>query len=122
MRLKVWTVRLSAAAVADYRHILRWTLENFGSAQAHAYAGTLLSALKDLSEGPAITGVKQRSEIGANIWTLHVARKRRKGRHFIMFRVHSAQGQNGIDVLRVLHDSMELERHLPPPQRAVRRD
>ena len=109
-----WTVRLSAAAEADYRQILRWTVENFGSAQARSYADTLSSALKALSVGPDIIGVKERPEIGNHIHTLHVARNGRKGRHFVMFRVGSIQGGNVIDVLRLLHDSMDLERHLPP--------
>jgi toxin ParE1/3/4 len=111
-----WTVRLSSAAEADYQQILRWTVESFGTAQARDYANTLSSALKALSAGPAIIGVKERPEIGNNIRTLHVARNGRKGRHFIMFRLGSIQGRDVIDVLRLLHDSMDLERHLPPTE------
>jgi toxin ParE1/3/4 len=111
-----WTVRLSSAAEADYQQILRWTVENFGTAQARHYANTLSSALKALSAGPAIIGVKERPEIGNNIRTLHVARNGRKGRHFIMFRLGSIQGRDVIDVLRLLHDSMDLERHLSPAE------
>jgi toxin ParE1/3/4 len=111
-----WTVRLSSAAEADYKQILRWTVESFGTAQARDYANTLSSALKALSAGPAIIGVKERPEIGNNIRTLHVARNGRKGRHFIMFRLGSIQGRDVIDVLRLLHDSMDLERHLPPTE------
>lgn len=107
-----WTVRLSAAAEADYLQILRWTVENFGSAQARVYAETLASALKMLAAGPDIIGVKERPEIGGNVLTLHVARNGRKGRHFIMFRVDGVDGKSQIDVLRLLHDSMDLERHL----------
>jgi toxin ParE1/3/4 len=109
-----WTVRLSAAAEVDYRQILRWAMENFGSAQAKVYAEALASALKELPAG--IGGASERRDIGTNIWTLHVARKGRKGRHFVMFRVSSFQGRNVIDVLRLLHDSMDLERHLPPTE------
>ncbi|HQV12847.1 MAG TPA: hypothetical protein PKW52_16025, partial [Nitrospira sp.] len=61
----------------------------------------------------SVIGVKERPEIGSNIWTLHVARNGRKGRHFIMFQVAGAQDRKVIDVLRLLHDSMDLERHLP---------
>ena len=116
MAVSSWTVRLSSAAEADYQQILRWTVENFGTAQARHYANTLSSALKALSPGPAIIGVKERPEIGNNIRTLHVARNGRKGRHFIMFRAGSIQGRDVIDVLRLLHDSMDLERHLPPTE------
>ncbi|NBU77128.1 MAG: type II toxin-antitoxin system RelE/ParE family toxin, partial [Planctomycetes bacterium] len=40
---------------------------------------------------------------------LHVARQGRAGRHFVVFR---AAGSD-IDVLRLLHESMDLPRHLP---------
>jgi toxin ParE1/3/4 len=111
-----WTVRLSAAAEADYRQILRWTVENFSSAQARVYADTLGSALEAHVAGPDIIGARERPEIGSNIRTLHVARNGRKGRHFVMFRVGDSEGRNMIDVLRLLHDSMDLERHLPPTE------
>lgn len=107
-----WTVRLSAAAEADYRQILQWTVENFGPVQASSYADTLSSALKALSAGPSIMGVKERPEIGGNIWTLHVARNGRKGRHFVMFRISKSKAHNVVDVLRLLHDSMDLAQHL----------
>lgn len=109
----VWTVRLSAAAEADYVQILRWTASNFGTVRAQSYAETLSTALKALNAGPAIVGVKRRPEIGNNIHTLHVARNRRKGRHIVMFRVAGGQGADLIDVLRLLPDSMDLQRHLP---------
>lgn len=114
MAENAWTVRLSAAADADFRQILRWTVDNFGPVQAKAYAATLSSALKALCDGPSILGVKERPEIGASIWTLHVARNGRKGRHFILFRVADAEDGKAIDVLRFLHDRMDLDRHLPP--------
>lgn len=114
MRHKTWTVRLSAAAEADYRQIVRWTADHFGRAQAQVYAGTLSAALQMLGVGPEIPGVKDRPDIGVNIRTLHVARNGRKGRHIIVFRVRNARGCQLLEVLRLLHDSMDLERHLPP--------
>lgn len=116
MEARFWTIRLSASAAADYREILRWTVKNFGTAQARIYADTLASALRALRAGPAIIGVKERPEIGSGIRTLHVARNGRKGRHFVMFRISRDQERKGIDVLRLLHDSMDLERHLPPTE------
>jgi toxin ParE1/3/4 len=109
----VWTVRLSASAAADFRQFLGWTAENLGTAQTGTYADTLSAALQALSAGPATTGVKARPEIAADIRTLHVTRQGRKGRHFVLFRAISVDGQNFIDVLRLLHDSMDLKRHSP---------
>ncbi len=110
---RIWTIRLAAAAEKDFREILRWTVENFGRGQARTYARTLSNALHDLALGPAIMGTRRREDIGLGIHTLHVARKGRKGRHFVVFRVASSRSEQVIDVLRLLHDSMDLPRHLP---------
>lgn len=109
----VWHVRLGATAQADYQDILQWTVDQFGIDQARTYAETLTVALEDLCAGPDILGVMARDEIGPKHYTLHVARKGRKGRHFVLFQVGQAAEENVIDVLRILHDSMDLQRHLP---------
>ena len=109
----LWIIRLTAAAEQDFREILDWTVKNFGRGQAEIYAKTLSDALHDLALGPSIQGVRRRDDIGTGIDTLHVARKGRQGRHFIAFRVSSPEGEHVIDVLRLLHDSMDLSRHLP---------
>ena len=109
-----WTFRLTAAAEADFQEILRWRLAQFGEAQARVYAETLSAALKDLAAGPAIAGARERNGIAKGLSTLHVARKGRKGRHFVMFRIGHDQGREVIEVLRILHDAMDLQRHLPP--------
>ncbi len=111
-----WTVRLTAAAEADFGEILRWTVDQFGEAQARIYAETISAALNDLAAGPAIVGARKRDDILKGIFTLHVARKGRKGRHFVMFRVGRAPNREVIEVLRLLHDAMDLQRHLPPAE------
>ncbi|MBL8268549.1 type II toxin-antitoxin system RelE/ParE family toxin [Steroidobacter sp.] len=107
-----WRVRLSAAAEADFEHIVQWTSEQFGAEQAINYGETLSAALEALSDGPTICGVKARSELLKGLFSLHVARLGRKGRHFIMFRLAPANSGSVIEVLRLLHDSMDLQRHL----------
>ena len=109
-----WTVRLTAAAEADFAEILRWTVDQFGEAQARIYAETISAALNDLAAGPTIVGASKRDDILKGIITLHVARKGRKGRHFVMFRVGRTPDRDVIEVLRLLHDAMDLQRHLPP--------
>ena len=108
-----WTVRLTAAAEADFEEILRWTVDQFGEAQARIYAETISAALNDLAAGLTIVGARKRNDILKGIFTLHVARKGRKGRHFVMFRVGRAPDREVIEVLRLLHDAMDLQRHLP---------
>lgn len=114
-----WTIRLAAAAERDFQEILRWTVANFGPRQAKTYSRTLSSALQDLALGPAIAGARLREDIGPGIHTLHVARKRRKGRHFVVFRVAASNRSEVIDVLRLLHDSMDLSRHVSAPNATV---
>jgi len=108
-----WTIRLAAAAERDYREILHWAVDNFGRRQAKTYARTLSNALHDLALGPSIAGAKLREDIGPGIYIVHVARKGRKGRHFVVFRVDPSGNEQVVDVLRLLHDSMGLPRHLP---------
>lgn len=115
-----WTIRHTGTADADIGKILRWATQRFGEAQAPVYAQTLFSAIEALAiGGPATLGTKARDEIGKGLLTLHVARQGRKGRHFLLFRVgrDHAKG-NVIELLRVLHDAMDLPRHLPPEDAA----
>lgn len=99
--------------------VLRWTAETFGRRQATTYRATLLSALQALEGGPTILGAKSREDIGEGVRTLHVARGGRKGRHFILFR---QSAPDTLDILRILHDSMDLAQHLPPDGHSHRDD
>ena len=91
--------------------IRAWTRQRFGSRQALAYARTLALALQALGEGPDVAGARQREDLGQGIRMLHVSRRGRHGRHFVVFR---PSGKRRIDVLRILHDSMDLARHMEP--------
>jgi len=105
----LWTVRLASKAEQDFFEIVQWTAANFGQQQAAVYAETLSLSLSVLADGPEVSGAKHRDDIGDGILTLHVARQGRKGRHFVVFRV---SGARTIDVLRLLHDSMDMVRHV----------
>ena len=76
-----------------------------GQAQAQ-----ITLAIEALRGGPEVVGTKARDEIARGVRTLHVARQGRKGRHFVVFR--AAEGQI-VEILRLLHDSMDLARHVP---------
>jgi len=105
-----WRVRLGAAAELDFANILKWTTENFGSRQALIYRDTLVQAIRELVEGPDIARSRARDEIMPGLRTLHVARRGRRGRHFLMYRVAA---ERTIEIVRILHDTMDLERHVP---------
>jgi toxin ParE1/3/4 len=106
---QIWTVRLGRQAEQDYVEILQWTTKIFGKQQANTYAETMARAIEALEDGPDVLGVRVRDDIQPGIRTLHVARQGFAGRHFVVFRVTGSD----IDILRLLHDSMDLPRHLP---------
>ncbi|MGV6873864.1 type II toxin-antitoxin system RelE/ParE family toxin [Pseudochelatococcus sp. B33] len=110
MAAKRWRVRLSAAAEEDVLNIVLWTAEHFGAEQARRYRATIFAALRDLGDGPDATGTRDRAELGRNLRSLHVARRGRRGRHIILF---AAVDDVRIEIVRILHDSMDLARHLP---------
>jgi toxin ParE1/3/4 len=105
-----WRVRLGAAAEVDFANILKWTTENFGAGQSRVYRDTLVRAIGELADGPIVAGTRARDEIMAGLRTLHVARCDRRGRHFLMYR---AAPNSTIEIVRILHDRMDLRRHVP---------
>lgn len=114
MKASQWRLVISSAALKDYQDIVAWTVSQFGAQQARAYAQVIESALQDLREGPEIVGIKWRPELGARIASLHLARKGYKARHLVIVRVETrlASEDPVIEVLRLLHDRMDLQRHL----------
>jgi len=110
MAKREWRVRLGAAAELDLANILKWTAESFGPAQAHAYRDTIVRAIGELAHGPDVAGSRARDEILRGLRTLHIARHGRRARHLLMYRVAA---KRTIEIARILHDSMDLQRHLP---------
>lgn len=107
--MTAWTLRIASSADADIVAILVWTREHFGVRQADIYTRTLAKALADLTKGPDVAGVRPRDDLAPGILLLPVARHGRRGRHLIVFRLGR---KHCLDVLRVLHESMDIERHL----------
>jgi toxin ParE1/3/4 len=100
-----WRVRLSEPAEQDFLTILNWTGENFGRRQARVYRRTLIAALAALHDGPDVPGSVVRDEIQPGLRSLHVARTGRRGRHFVLHRTAVA---TTVEVIRILHDAMDL--------------
>ncbi len=110
--------RLSDAAQADIINILAWTQEQFGEAARLRYESLIVAALRDVATQPDRPGRIARPELGAGVrsWHLRLSRHRvgpvaevvRRPRHFLLYRVELALFVVG----RVLHDAMELARHL----------
>ena len=109
MAERKWRVRLGDAAERDLVNILEWTAENFGVRQSLLYRDTIVRAIKELTNGPDVPGAKVRDEIMPGVRTLHVARHGRRGRHLLLYRI--VRGRT-MEVGRILHDGMDLQRHL----------
>ena len=106
-----WRVRLSIAADHDFASVLRWTTQAFGPKQASDYRQMIVQAIRALGSGPDLPDSKARDEVQTGVRTLRVARRGRRGRHILVYRVID---EGVIEVLRILHDAMDLGRHVPP--------
>jgi len=114
--------RLSAAAQTDLIDILAWAHKHFGAVVRERYEALLVAALREVSSPPDRPGSLERPELGAGVrsWHLHLGRERvrtdtgivRRPRHFLIYRTD----RDMIVVDRVLHDAMELTRHLDPEE------
>lgn len=104
---------LSDIAKADIREILRSTRAQFGPLQVPKYRALLSEARKRLRENP---GLGHHREGLPPDWRLfHISQRGRPARHFILYVVNGAE--NRIDVLRVLHDAMDIPQHWSERQR-----
>ena len=112
-----WRVRLGAAAELDFANIVKWTTENFGARQSRVDQNPLVQAIGELAEGPDVADSKARDEIMPSLRTVHVARHSRRGSHFLMYRVAP---KTTIEIVRILHDRMELQRTSLPSSPALR--
>ena len=114
--------RLTEAAETDIIEILAWSETEFGGAARRRYESLIVVALIDIADDPFRPGSIARPELGAGVrsWHLRGSRERARGpggvvqrpRHFLIYRPIDA---DLIAIGRVLHDAMELERHLPGP-------
>lgn len=136
-------LRLSTSAQEDIVEILSWSHREFGQSAAHRYESLIAAALHDIASAPDGVGSTARPERGQGIHVWHLALSRthvppgvlpvRRPRHFIVFRpatpLHpqdSSHGPNGseafsttetvVEVVRILHDALELSDHLVSPQ------
>jgi toxin ParE1/3/4 len=112
--------RLAAAAQADIVAALAWTQERFGEVARRRYGLLIAVGLRDIADDPGRPGSADRPELGATVRSYHLrySRERARGvdgivrspRHVLLYRPLEP-GLIGIG--RVLHDAMEVERHLP---------
>lgn len=112
--------RLSEAAQGDVLDILAWTDEQFGEVTRLRYESLIVAALRDVARQPDRPGRLARPELGTDVRSGHLRLSRehvnpgvgmvRRPRHFLVYRLEPGW----VVVGRVLHDAMELARHLDP--------
>jgi toxin ParE1/3/4 len=97
-------LEIADAARHDLREISDFTERNWGSAQRQRYLSAIHRAFVRLRDGTAVG--RRRDDVGAGFCSVGV------GRHVIFYR----ETEDALVVLRILHDRMDVHRHLDQGQ------
>ena len=111
---------VAPAAQLDMEEVLEWTQNQWGEKARLRYEALLFRAILDVAMNPTLPGSSDRSEIAREARTYHTGNSRNrvakkigrvnKPRHLLLYRIR-ADGL--VEIGRVLHESMDLVRHLP---------
>lgn len=114
-------LRLSPDAEADIDEILEWSVARFGAEVRDGYEELISATLEGLLDDPRHPGTHDRPELGHGVRVVHLrsshgriragARRIRTPRYFVVYR----QVDGVVQVVRVLHDAMDLPRHRISP-------
>ncbi|KUY87676.1 MULTISPECIES: type II toxin-antitoxin system RelE/ParE family toxin [Burkholderia] len=99
MPVKARTVRLTPLAEADLEDIWIYTFDRWSLEQAERYVGDLVMAFERLARRE---WVGRPSRAGEGYWRYLV------GSHVVFYR----ETAETLDVIRVLHQRMDVDRHL----------
>lgn len=119
-------VRISPRAEQDIESILAWTHAQFGESARLRYEALVVQSIVDVARLSDSHAFLPRPELSPGAFTYHLRWSRsrvpqskgrvRRPRHFLVCRF----ARDGtLEVARVLHDSMDLDVHLPPDYRAA---
>ena|SRR5271166_745444 len=111
--------RLTEPAERDIADLLDWSGEVFGLAARQRYEALVAAALRDIARDWQRVGSVRRDDLGAGWRIYHLRHSRQRARarrglvksprHILVYRLAA---NDVVTVLRVLHDSMDLARHL----------
>ncbi len=112
--------RLTQTARADIVSILAWSHEQFGEQALKRYEALIATAIRDAASRSDDGGPTVRPELGEGVFTWHLSRSRARApagkvhrpRHFLVCR----RDGDTLVIGRVLHDAMDLRRHVDPRQ------
>ena len=115
--------RISNATRADIVDILRLSQTQFGDQARQRYQVLILAALKAIASRPYRVGSNERNELAPGLRSYHLIYSRQQTkhahgtvknpRHIVFYRVAS---DDVIEVVRLLHDAMDAQLHLPSDQ------
>lgn len=94
------TLRISNRAARDIEEVLAYTLAQFGARKRAEYRALIRDALADIAADPHRAPAKHRPELHPGARTFHIARRGKRARHFLLYRVI---GDEFVDVGRLLH-------------------
>jgi toxin ParE1/3/4 len=112
--------RLARSAQEDIIDLLAYTEVNFGEIARLRYERLLDTALRDIAAEPDRAGSVARPEVGVGVRSYHLrySRQRAKNEHGVVLRprhllLYRHVRADLLGIGRVLHDAMEIDRHLP---------
>lgn len=103
--------RLTKAAAADIKAILRESGKMFGPVQLERYAALIEAAIGMVAQQPARPASWERHDIADGVRSFHVehaAGRRGAASHMLFYRTDDL----GVTILRVLHQSMDAGSHV----------
>ena len=109
MAVTRWRIGLSLAAQRDFTDIIDWTVDRFGAGQAVRYAESIKAALDKLATGPDAIGSRVGARLPTGLRILPISRRGVRARHLLIFRV---VGPTEIEIVRILHEAMDIARHV----------
>lgn len=101
--------QVTEQAEADVSDIIEYTLERWGMKQAESYADRIEAAYVAIAEEP--TRGRSRAEARPDVLGHHIGQHGRSARHVVFYTYDALEDR--VTVLRVLHDSMDFDEHLP---------
>lgn len=110
---------LTHAAQDDIVGIIAWSLDGFGGEAGQRYQALITAAIQEAASRPDDLARTPRPELGEGVFTWHLSQSRgaspgglvRRPRHFLI----GEQPGEVLIIIRVLHDAMDLRRHLRAP-------
>ena len=110
------SLRQTEPSNKDIAAIWEYTSRTYGVEQADAYIDVLSQAFRDIQEYPERPSSQGRPDLGDCVRSFHIKNSTRRSsseikapRHIVFY---SLKYDDEIVVLRVLHERMDIERHI----------